>query len=125
MLNYNRDQFDVFCYSGVIKADEMTKQFKDAASGWYSTLGKSDKELVEQIRNDEIDILVDLSGHTSGNRLLAFGYKPAPIQVTGIGYCPPGVTTIDYRLTTPIFSQPEEEKHFVEAPVYLDFFRDS
>jgi len=122
ILNYNQAQFDVFCYSGVVKEDEITKRFKDAASGWYSTLGKSDKELVEQIRNDEIDILVDLSGHTSGNRLLAFGYKPAPIQVTGIGHDAPGVTTIDYRLTTPIRTQPEEEKHFVEAPVYLDFF---
>jgi len=77
---------------------------------------------VEQIRNDEIDILVDLSSHTSGNRLLAFGYKPAPIQVTGIGDYAPGATTIDYRLTTPIATQPEEEKHFVEAPVYLDLF---
>ena len=100
----------------------MTRRFKDVASGWYSTIGKSDTELVEQIRNDEIDILIDLSGHTSGNRLLAFGYKPAPIQVTGIGHSPPGITTIDYRLTTPIMTQPEEEKHFVEAPVYLDFF---
>ena len=118
----DRNQFDVFCYSGVVKEDEMTKQFKDSVSGWYSTLGKSDKELVEQIRNDEIDILADLSGHTSGNRLLVFGYKPAPIQVTGIGAETPGVTTIDYRLTTPIKTQPEEEKHFVEAPVYLDLF---
>ena len=120
ILNYNQTQFEVFCYSGVVKEDKITKRFKDAASGWYSTIGKSDKELVQRIRNDEIDILVDLSGHTSGNRLLAFGYKPAPIQVTGIGCCPPGVTTIDYRLTTPIFSHPEEEKHFVESPVYLD-----
>ena len=100
----------------------MTKRFKDAASGWYSTLGKSDKELVERIRNDEIDILVDLSGHTSGNRLLTFGYKPTPIQVTGIGADAPGVTTIDYRLTTLIKTRPEEEEHFVEAPVYLDLF---
>ena len=122
ILNYNQAQFDVFCYSGVVKEDELTKQFKDAASSWYSTRGKSDEELVEQIRNDEIDILIDLSGHTDGNRLLAFGYKPAPIQVTGMGHDAPGVTTIDYRLTTPIRTQPEEEKHFVEAPVYLDFF---
>ncbi|SVB24131.1 uncharacterized protein METZ01_LOCUS176985, partial [marine metagenome] len=122
ILNYNQAQFDVFCYSGVVKEDEITKRFKDAASGWYSTRGKSDEELVEQIRNDEIDILIDLSGHTDGNRLLAFGYKPAPIQVTGMGHDAPGVTTIDYRLTTPIRTQPEEEKHFVEAPVYLDFF---
>ena len=122
ILNYNRNQFDVFCYSGVIKEDEMTRRFKDAASGWYSTLGKSDKELVERIRNDEMDILVDLSGHTSGNRLLAFGYKPAPIQVNGIGADAPGVTTIDYRITTLIKTRPEEEEHFVEAPVYLDFF---
>ncbi|HIB91872.1 TPA: acetylglucosamine transferase, partial [Candidatus Poribacteria bacterium] len=122
ILNYNQTQFAVFCYSGVVKEDEITKRFKDVASSWYSTLGKSDKELVEQIRNDEIDILVDLSGHTSGNRLLAFGYKPAPIQVTGIGHDAPGAKTIDYRLTTLIKTRPEEEKHFVEKPVYLDFF---
>jgi len=122
ILNYNQAQFDIFCYSGVVKEDEITKRFKDAASGWHSTLGKSDKELVKQIRNDEIDILVDLSGHTNGNRLLAFGYKPAPIQVTGIGHAAPGATTIDYRLTTSIVTRPEEEKHFVENPVYLDFF---
>ncbi|MBT22538.1 hypothetical protein CMK17_21760 [Candidatus Poribacteria bacterium] len=122
ILNYNQAQFDVFCYSGVVKEDEITKRFKDAASGWHSTLGKSDKELVKQIRNDEIDILVDLSGHTNGNRLLAFGYKPAPIQVTGIGHDAPGATTIDYRLTTPIRTRSEEEKHFAENPVYLDFF---
>ena len=122
ILNYNQTQFAVFCYSGVVKEDEITKRFKDVASSWYSTLGKSDKELVEQIRNDEIDILVDLSGHTSGERLLAFGYKPAPIQVTGIGHDAPGAKTIDYRLTTLIKTRPEEEKHFVEKPVYLDFF---
>ena len=120
ILNYNQTQFEVFCYSGVVKEDKITKRFKDAASGWYSTIGKSDKELVQRIRNDEIDILVDLSGHTSGNRLLAFGYKPAPIQVAGIDA--PGVMTIDYRLTTPIRTRPEEEEHFVEAPVYLDSF---
>lgn len=116
ILNYNQTQFEVFCYSGVVKEDKITKRFKDAASGWYSTLGKSDKELVQRIRKDEIDILVDLSGHTSGNRLLAFGYKPAPIQVTGIGHYPPGAKTIDYHLTTVVKTRPDEEKHFVEKP---------
>ena len=76
---------------------------------------------MEQIRHDQIDILVDLSGHTGGNRLITFGYKPAPIQVTGIGHYPPGPSTIDYRLPNRFSTFQEEEQFFPEQPIYLDY----
>jgi protein O-GlcNAc transferase len=70
------------------------------ASHWYSTVGVSNERVAEQIRTDEIDILVDLAGHTGGNRLPVFTYKPAPIQITYLGYpATTGLSQIDYRLT--------------------------
>jgi predicted O-linked N-acetylglucosamine transferase (SPINDLY family) len=89
ILNYDAKQFQVYCYSGVgiQQADKLTVSFQDQASVWRSIRGITDTALAEQIRNDQIDILVDPSGHTAGNRLVTFGYKPAPIQVTGIGSC--------------------------------------
>ena len=120
ILNYDGKQFQVYCYSGVGigQEDELTVSFQQQASGWRSTQGVTDTALAQQIRQDQIDILIDLSGHTAGNRLLTFGYKPAPIQVTGIGHYPPGLSTIDYRLTTRFCTLPEEEQFFPEQPIY-------
>ena len=123
ILSYDGKQFQVYCYSGVGigQEDELTVSFQQQASGWRSTQGVTDTALAQQIRQDQIDILIDLSGHTAGNRLLTFGYKPAPIQVTGIGHYPPGLSTIDYRLTTRFCTLPEEEQFFPEQPIYLDY----
>jgi predicted O-linked N-acetylglucosamine transferase (SPINDLY family) len=82
----------------------------------------TDDELAKTIRDEAIDILVDLSGHSQGNRLRVFGQKPAPLQVTGIRHLPPGLSTIDYRLTTSVITRREEEGLFPEKPVYLDTF---
>ena len=123
ILNYDAKQFQVYGYSGVGigQEDELTVSFQLLASGWRSTQGVTDTALAQQIRQDQIDILIDLSGHTGGNRLLTFGYKPAPIQVTGIGHYPPGLSTIDYRLTTRFCTLPQEEQFFPEQPIYLDY----
>ena len=124
ILSYEAKQFQVYCYSGVGigQEDELTVSFQQQASGWRSTQGVTDTALAQQIRQDQIDILVDLSGHTAGNRLLTFGYKPAPIQVSGIGHSSPGLSTIDYRLTNRFWTLPEEEQFFPEQPIYLDYF---
>ena len=122
ILNCDDTQFELFCYSGVEKSkeDHMTALFKSRSCVWRSVHGLNDARLVKQIRNDQIDILVDLSGHTSGNRLLTFGCKPAPIQVTGIGSSAPGLTTMDYRLTSRFQTFSQEEALFPEQPIYLD-----
>ena len=96
----DRSQFEIFCYASVERPDPVTGRYRGTADVWRDVLTLGDEALAEQIRADEIDILVDLSLHAAGNRLLAFARKPAPVQVSWLSY--PGSTglrTIDYRLT--------------------------
>jgi predicted O-linked N-acetylglucosamine transferase (SPINDLY family) len=95
---HDRDHFEIVCYSDVAKPDHLTKRL--VADRWRAIVGSSDAEVAELIRQDSIDILVDLAGHTAGNRLLVFARKPAPVQVTHFGYMhTSGLATMDYRLT--------------------------
>ncbi len=78
---HDRSKFEITCYSEVSNPDAVTERFKRHADRWRSTVGMSDAAVADLIRSDGIDILVDLTGHTAGNRLLAFARKPAPVQV--------------------------------------------
>jgi predicted O-linked N-acetylglucosamine transferase (SPINDLY family) len=93
---------EVFCYSAAVPAesDATTRRLQDYADHWREIAGQSDQQVSETIRADQIDILVDLTGHIGGNRLLVFARKPAPVQVTYIGYQnTTGMLAMDYRLT--------------------------
>jgi len=97
---HNRNVVEVFTYHVSTRVDGMTTRFQTLADTMRLCGAKSDEEIAEQIRADRIDILVDLAGHTGENRLLVMARKPAPIQVTYLGY--PGTTglpTVDYRFT--------------------------
>jgi predicted O-linked N-acetylglucosamine transferase (SPINDLY family) len=97
---HDSENFEVFCYAEVPKPDATTERFRAQADQWRSTVGLSDEQIADLIRRDQIDILVDLAGHTAGNRLLVFARKPAPVQVTRLGYPnTTGLTAIDYRMT--------------------------
>jgi protein O-GlcNAc transferase len=97
--NLDRDQFETVCYCDRMIKDDLTARFQDAATLWRDVSGLSDKELTEEILTDRIDILFDLAGHTAHNRLLVFARKPAPIQITWIGYeGTTGLEAIDYIL---------------------------
>ena len=99
IISHNREYFEVFCYSNSLKHDEVTKRIQDHADQWRNIAGMSDERVTELIRKDNIDILVDLAGHTDRNRILVFARKPTPIQVSWIGYCATtGLSTIDYRI---------------------------
>jgi predicted O-linked N-acetylglucosamine transferase (SPINDLY family) len=92
--------FEVFCYAQVANPDNVTKRFRRLADGWCSTVGMTTSAIADRIRNDGIDILVDLAGHTANNRLLVFAERPAPVQVTWLGYPnTTGLSAMDYRLT--------------------------
>lgn len=96
---HNRGEFEVFCYSNVSVPDEVTKRIQGYADFWRDITKASDEDVTELIRRDGIDILVDLAGHTGNNRILIFARKPAPVQVSWIGY--PGTTglsTIDSKI---------------------------
>ncbi len=91
---------ETFCYSDRIVKDDLTHRLQAAVTQWRDVLGMNDQRLAEQIREDRIDILFDLAGHTAHNRLLVFARKPAPIQITWIGYmCTTGLGAMDYLLT--------------------------
>ncbi|GAG53838.1 unnamed protein product, partial [marine sediment metagenome] len=103
LKTHNRDTVEVFCYANVIRTDTVSGRIQTVADHWLSIVGKNDAEVVERIRQDRIDILVDLAGHSAKNRLLVFARKPAPIQVSWLGYPnTTGLRSIDYRLTDAI-----------------------
>jgi predicted O-linked N-acetylglucosamine transferase (SPINDLY family) len=87
------------CYSNRMRpADDVTARFQ-AASMWRDVTGLSDERLAELVRADGVDVLIDLAGHTAGNRLLAFARKPAPVQATWLGYeGATGLEAIDYLI---------------------------
>ena len=97
---HDKSKFEVFCYSNNLMADEVTQRIQNACAHWRVIADQSDEVVAKQIREDGIDILVDLAGHTPQNRLLVFARKPAPVQATWIGYPnTTGLTTMDYRIT--------------------------
>ena len=100
LSNHDKTQVEVYCYAEVMLEDEVTGRFRHYADYWHSTVGLSDEAVAQMIRAHRIDILVDLAGHTAKNRLLTFARKPAPVQITYLGY--PGTTglsAMDYRIT--------------------------
>ena len=98
---------EVFAYAEVPAPDAMTRSLAAHVDVWCSTVGLSDEQLAARITQDRIDILVDLAGHTSHNRLLVFARKPAPVQVTWLGYPnTTGLSTMDYRLTDVLSNPP-------------------
>ena len=104
---HDHANFHITCYADVPRPDEMTQRMQGCADQWRSILGQSDQEAADLIRQDRIDLLIDLSLHMAGNRLLVFARKPAPVQVSWLGY--PGTTgldAIDYRITDPYLDPP-------------------
>jgi len=96
---HKREQFEIFCYSLVPAEDEVTKRLQGYADHWRNISGMSDEQATELIRNDTIDILVDLAGYTTNNRILLFAHKPAPVQISWIGYpATTGLSTMDYKI---------------------------
>ncbi|MFO0427468.1 MAG: tetratricopeptide repeat protein [Planctomyces sp.] len=97
---HNRTHFEILCYSETVRNDETTTVVQNLADQWKTTNGLSDTRLSEIICSDQIDILVDLAGHTAGNRLGAMAFRPAPLQVSFLGYPgTTGLTRVDYFLS--------------------------
>lgn len=102
ITRHDKEQFEVFNYAVRHIASYVTEQYKKD-SHWSPIIGMSEEDVAKRVREDKIDILVDLSGHTGGNQLLAFARKPAPVQVTWLGYpFSTGLSSIDYRLVDAI-----------------------
>ena len=117
---HDRQQVEVFCYAEVESPDHVTRRLQDLADQWRFTVGMSDEAVARLIKNDGIDILVDLAGHTSSpsNRLKVFTYKPAPIQVAYLGYCTTtGLSAMDYWITDSVL-HPEDTIELATEMIY-------
>jgi predicted O-linked N-acetylglucosamine transferase (SPINDLY family) len=100
--NHDRSRFEIYCYSNFIKEDAVTARIQKSCDHFIQISRWSDEEVCARIREDEIDILIDLSGHTARNRLPVFARKPAPVQATMIGHMQTtGLRAMDYRITDP------------------------
>ncbi len=114
-------QFAAYCYSSASQTDGFTAHLRGLAAGWRNIAGVRDDAAAELIRKDRIDILVDLSAHTAGNRLLVFAQKPAPVQATYLAYCSTtGLDAIDFRITDRYLDPPERSAEcYTEKPAYI------
>jgi len=111
----DRARCSVVCYSDRLTEDPLTVLFRQAADRWRTIAGLSDQEVAEQVKADEIDILIDLAGH-AGKRLLVFARKPAPIQVTWLGYVgTTGMSAMDFLLADRYHVPAGEEPHYAES----------
>jgi len=119
LANHDRDRFQVFCYFTGRQRDAVTDRLAAMVS-FRDIAALDDETAARTIRNDGIDILVDLSGHTQGNRLQLLARKPAPIQATWIGYPDTtGLTAVDYRITDAVADPAEAPVSMVEQPARL------
>ncbi len=99
--HHDRQAVEVFCYANMpTPGDAVTDRLRGHADHWRNVFGLSDAAFAAQVRDDRIDIAVDLTGHTRANRLTAFALKPAPVQISYLGYpATTGLAAVDYRLS--------------------------
>src|ERR1035437_10334569 len=118
---FDRSKFEVYCYNNnTTKGDHFTEHFKTAVTCWRQVGTMKDPEMVQLIRDDKIDILVDLSGHSALNRLSVFAFHPAPVQITAWGYATAtGLAKMDVFLADPVVVPESERSLFVEDVRYL------
>lgn len=113
-------RLELFAYAGRSNSDAATARIRSCCHSWHPTEGATDEQLARKIREDKIDILVDLSGHTAGNRLPMFAWKPAPVQVSWLGYfATTGVEAIDYLIADHYTLPAIEEINFTEKIWHL------
>jgi protein O-GlcNAc transferase len=120
VFEYLAERCHTVCYCDRLRRDRLVARFQAAAGTWREVVAWSDERLTRQIRDDRIDVLVDLAGHSGDNRLLVFARKPAPIQVSWLGY--PGTTgleAMDYLLADRHQVPEGEEAYYTETVLRL------
>ncbi len=111
----NRSECSIVCYSDGTTDDAYTERFRAVSSAWRNVCGESDQQVANLIAQDEVDVLFDLAGH-QGNRLGVFQRRPAPVQITWLGYVgTTGLEEMDYLLADRHHVREGEETHFREA----------
>ncbi|WP_445682610.1 tetratricopeptide repeat protein [Radicibacter daui] len=112
--------FDAILYAELARPDDKSARLRKLADGWRDTVGRPAEVIARTVRDDGIDILIDLAGHSADNRLDIFALKPAPAQITWLGYPnTTGLGTIGWRITDAIADPPGYEAHATESLIRL------
>lgn len=112
---HDHSAFEIFCYSDVPHPDATTVRLRRYADVWCETTGLTNAEVAARVAGDGIDILVDLAGHTAANRLPVFARRPAPVQVSWLGYPnTTGLSAMGYRITDALSDPPGREVFYSE-----------
>jgi protein O-GlcNAc transferase len=120
LRHHSKAHFHITCYSAGAKEDATSRRMRAHADSWVSVVGMPPLTVAQKIRADQIDILVELAGHTAGNRLDVMALRPAPVQVTYIGYPnTTGLETIQYRITDKYVDPPDTTQQFSEELIRL------
>jgi predicted O-linked N-acetylglucosamine transferase (SPINDLY family) len=119
-VHHDRAQFSTYAYSATKHADATTDELKRTFEHWRDVRALDDDAVAALIAKDGIDILVDLDGHTPDARLFVLARKPAPVQITWLGYWnTTGMTTVDYVITDPYTTPEGSPQRYTERPLYL------
>jgi len=117
---HDRQDVEVYGYGNVEFPDQVTERLMEKFDHYRNLCDLSDQAAAESIEHDRIDILIDLAGHSADNRLLVLACKPAPVQVTYLGYPDTtGMETVDYRLTDVRADPSELQQFYTEELVFL------
>jgi protein O-GlcNAc transferase len=120
LKNLNKSRLSLIGFPTTSKTDDLTSQIKSNFSEWISLIGKGDLDSAMIIKGANIDILIDLAGHTANNRLPIFAYKPAPIQASWLGYfATTGLPEMDYFIGDPWVSPKTIQTYFTEKIINL------
>lgn len=120
LAHHDATRFEVTCYFSHKDADAITARLQGYAHRWRNVAGLDDQQFQQLVTDDRIDILLDLNGHTAGNRLAVFASRAAPVQVSFIGYpATSGVAEMDYRLSDAVADPPGAERFCAESLVRL------
>jgi predicted O-linked N-acetylglucosamine transferase (SPINDLY family) len=121
LRNHDRARFEVYCYSDLPTPDATTQQIRREADAWRDITKLNDAEAARLVREDHIDILFDLAGHTGNNRLGIFAAQPALVQIAYLGYPnTTGLHTVAYRITDTVADPPGKEAYYSERLLHLD-----
>lgn len=120
---HDHSQVEIFCISDLVKGQEdgFTERFRAVADKWRMTVGQSDEQVAAVVRNDRIDLLVDLTGHMGGPRVLVFAHRPAPVQVALYATMTTGQVGYDYLIADDRLVPPSLEHGYSEEIVRVPF----
>jgi predicted O-linked N-acetylglucosamine transferase (SPINDLY family) len=117
---HDRSRFEVYCYANVATPDDVTRRLRERADRWCDVSSLEDEEMFARVLQDEVDILVDLTGHTKGNRLAVFARRAAPLQVSWLGYPnTTGLGTMDLRVLDAYTAAAPGARAGTERPLLL------